>query len=41
MKKAEKPAPKIIIETMEVTGMTQAEAAEHLGLPRVWLTPDL
>ena len=31
MKKAEKPAPKIIIETMLATGMTQAEAAEQIA----------
>lgn len=37
MKKAEKPAPKIIIETMEVTGMTQAEAAEHFGVTTRWI----
>ncbi len=33
----EKPAPKIIIETMLVTGMTQAEAAEHFGVTTRWI----
>ena len=33
----EKPAPKIIIETMLATGMTQAEAAEHFGVTPRWI----
>lgn len=33
----EKPAPKIIIETMLATGMTQAEAAQHFGVTTRWI----
>ena len=33
----EKPAPKIIIETMLATGMTQAETAEHFGVTPRWI----
>lgn len=37
MTKADKPAPKIIIETMEITGMSQVEAAEHFGVTTRWI----
>ncbi|MCQ9142731.1 helix-turn-helix domain-containing protein, partial [Corynebacterium amycolatum] len=33
----EKPAPKIIIETMLATGMTQTEAAQHFGVTTRWI----
>lgn len=33
----EKPAPKIIIETMLITGMTQTEAAAHFGVTTRWI----
>ena len=33
----EKPTPKIIIETMLATGMTQAEAAQHFGVTTRWI----
>lgn len=33
----EKPAPKIIIETMLATGMTQTEAAAHFGVSTRWI----
>ena len=33
----EKPAPKIIIETILATGMTQTEAAQHFGVTTRWI----
>ncbi|MEK0128687.1 hypothetical protein [Corynebacterium marquesiae] len=32
MEQKSKPSPKIIIETMLATGMTQAEASDHFGV---------
>ena len=37
MEKSSKPSPKIIIETMLATGMTQAEAAEHFNVSTRWI----
>lgn len=37
MEKKTKPSPKIIIETMLATGMTQAEAAEHFDVSTRWV----
>ena len=37
MEQKSKPSPKIIIETMLATGMTQAEAADHFGVSTRWI----
>ncbi|OFO33850.1 Helix-turn-helix domain-containing protein [Corynebacterium coyleae] len=37
MEKPGKPTPKIIIQTMLATGMSQAEAAEHFGVSTRWI----
>jgi len=37
MQQKSKPSPKIIIETMVATGMTQAEASDHFGVSTRWI----
>ena len=37
MEKSSKPSPKIIIETILATGMTQVEAAEHFNVSTRWI----
>ena len=37
MEQKSKPSPKIIIETMLATGMTQAEASDHFGVSTRWI----